>query len=198
MTGLERILAEITEEAQETARQTILKAQAEARKIEEEARRTCEEEMRRAEEAIKQADAQIKVQTEAAAQRSAKRIILKEKQSLIAQTIQTAKQTTETMETADYFAYMGKLLERYAHKGETGELILSKADKERATEAFLKQAAKLGLTLSAEEGQWTSGFCIRYGGVEENCTIGALIDEKQETLTEIVQVILFPKEGEDT
>ena len=47
------------------------------------------------------------------------------------------------------------------------------------------------LTLGKEPGKIEDGFLLVYGGVEENCTLKALMDAKKDSLQDKVNEILF-------
>lgn len=49
------------------------------------------------------------------------------------------------------------------------------------------------LKLSSQEARIENGFVLVYGGVEENCTLRAVFEEKKELLCDRVREYLFPR-----
>ena len=47
------------------------------------------------------------------------------------------------------------------------------------------------LTVSRTPADIENGFVLRYGGIDENCSLRALFEEKRETLQDIVNKILW-------
>ena len=47
------------------------------------------------------------------------------------------------------------------------------------------------LTLSDDTADIDSGFILRYGGIEENCSLKALFADRQEELQDLVHKLLF-------
>ena len=77
------------------------------------------------------------------------------------------------------------------------ELLRREALRELFEDGFekdVKTAAKQAggkLSISTESRKIGPGFILSYGGIEENCTIDALLEEKKDDLTDTVREILF-------
>ena len=60
-------------------------------------------------------------------------------------------------------------------------------------DGFVKSAEDKGakLTVSSEAAEIKNGFVLDFGGIEENCTFDALIDQNIEELQDKVKSLLF-------
>ncbi len=197
MAGIDKMKSQILDEAQALAQTRISEAKAQADEILNQARA----EAKKNQESIsKKSEADVaaykeRIESSTDLQRRTK--ILKAKQGEIADVIDQAYASFETMDPQTYFSMMAKLLEKYALP-EEGELFFSSADLARMPAGFEEQAKKIAeekggsLTLSKEGKQIENGFVLAYGGIEENCTLEAMFDSRRDELSDIVQGILFP------
>ena len=96
----------------------------------------------------------------------------------------------------DYFLTMEKILRSYALP-EDGEIYFSSDDLARMPKGFEEKIQAIArekggsLMLGKEPGNITDGFILVYGGIEENCTLKALLDAKKDQLQDKVSEILF-------
>ena len=117
--------------------------------------------------------------------------ILAAKQEIIDHVISAAEEKLRGLGDADYFSLLEKLIEKNARAAE-GTLLLSEADMKRLPADFAGRAAaaaeKAGgkLTISEEAAPIDSGILLRYGGIDENCTLKALFSGKRDLLQDIV------------
>ena len=121
--------------------------------------------------------------------------ILKLKIKLIDDIIENAKNKIYGMDDKAYSAYIVKMLEKYASDIDTdtkGIIVFNKKDKERVllNDEILN---KYNLSVSDECAEIDGGFIIKYGKVEENCSISAIFREKNEYLTDYISKKLFAK-----
>ena len=122
--------------------------------------------------------------------------ILAAKQEIIGDVITEAKRRILALGTKDYFALILKLIEKNIQDGE-GTIYFSEEDLDRMPSGFTKEVSDLAkkhnadLSVSRESRKIGRGFVLSYGGVEENCTFDALFEEKKDSLTDIIQTILF-------
>ena len=100
------------------------------------------------------------------------------------------------MEADKYFKMLLKLLDKYVLPQE-GEIYFSYADLKRMPKGYGAEVKKLSearggsLKVSEEGRNIENGFVLAYGGIEENCTLRAMFDEKKETLSDKVRELLF-------
>ena len=95
-----------------------------------------------------------------------------------------------------YFAWMEQLLSRFV-TDRAGEIYVSKRDLERMPDDFpakIEDSAGKGRKPGTEkrtEGDRRGGFVLVYGGVEENCSAGALFASQRDELADKVHAMLF-------
>ena len=122
---------------------------------------------------------------------------LEAKQEMIAEILEKAYDKVINLETDEYYKLLLSILETYVLPQE-GEIYFSVKDLENMPVGFGK---KIEETAQAKGGKLTvagagrdnieNGFILVYGGIEENCTIRAMFDAKQDELSDIVHRLLF-------
>lgn len=196
MSGLDKMKAQILEEAESSAQEILKKAEAEAGALmkaaadEAEARAAAvvEKENRKAEESVKRAQSFMDMQK--------KQSVLAAKQEVIREVLDAAYAQIMDLDEERYFAMLGKMLEKYILPGE-GTIYFSKRDLERMPDGFqekIKTAAaakNAQITLSEKPEEIEGGFLLVYGGIEENCTIKAVFNSRREELSDKVNRLLF-------
>ena len=192
MNGLDRILAEIAQdaktaaeekrsEAKAAAQRTIERAREEAKAIEADAAERAELEYKR-----------IVSRAHSTGEIAKKGVLLREKQKIIDGILRDAHVKLAGLSDAEYFALMGRLLNKYA-SGEQGEILLSKRDQQRVTAEFTQAAKEKNLTISGDTRDIDGGFILSYGSIEENCSIAALMESERDRLHDVVKAFLFGK-----
>lgn len=196
MTGLEKMISQIVDEAEAEAKGREEAARAEAEKIASEAKAEAEK-----------LSADILAQSEADAANYLERIkssadlqrrtrILRAKQEVISSVMEKAYESLSELDTEAYFALIRKMLEKYV-LSENGEIYFSAGDLERLPAGFEKEisaiAAKKGgsLTLQKDGRAIENGFILVYGGIEENCTFRALFNTQRDDLQDKIHQELF-------
>ena len=193
MTGLEKIVKQIRDEAQQAADQVVSQAKAEAQQLAQKAQSDAE-----AQTAAVRAQAQADVKNQLAAAQSAaelakRRAVLAAKQEIISDVIADAEQEIYALPDDSYFDLILKMVKKYS-LAQAGEILFSPKDLARIPTGFdaaLAKAAAGPLTLSKQTRAIGGGFVLSYGGIEENCSIRALFDAAHEQLQDKVQEILF-------
>jgi V/A-type H+-transporting ATPase subunit E len=149
--------------------------------------------------AAQETDARCRSIAERAASGAAlreRRAVLAEKQRLLGETLERARQAALALPDDDYFALLLRMAKRYA-LGKSGEAAFSARDQKRMPKDFpakLDAAAKeLGgsLTVSKEPRDIDGGFVLLYGGMEENCSLTALFDANREDFLDAARAALF-------
>ncbi len=193
MTGLEKIIKQIQDEAQQSAQEILAEGKAQAERLSQEAledgRKQVQEIEARSQTAVRNAQAAAK----SAADLTIRRAVLEAKQEIINQVIQKAQDSIYALPDKDYFDLLLKMVSKFSLP-QAGEIQFSKKDLGRMPAGFeeaINTAAKGSLTLSATPCEIDGGFVLVYGGVEENCSIGALFYAAQESLQDKAQAILF-------
>lgn len=196
MTGLEKIIGQIKSESNSACEKILAKARDEADQILSEAEIQAKEECARIEHSSENAVADRLNRARSAVDLQKRKTILTEKQKLIREVIDKAKQSLDTLSDAEYFGIIVRMAERFA-LAKDGEILFSPRDLARLPEGFAdtlnKAVGAKGATLSISDQtrKIDGGFVLAYGGVEENCSFGALFDSAREMLQDKVQELLF-------
>ena len=182
MTGLELITDKIISQARAQADAIIAQANAQADGIKAE----YAEEMQKQKSELmqKKADA-LSLQTERfEAVKNAKRhdMLLQTQREVAQNIIEEAKKKILSLSDSEYFAFLAELYKNTAN-GSKGEILLTAEDKKRMPEGFV-ESLNGNLTISDENAP-SAGFIIRSGRIEQNCTIEAIIRDRQNELYDI-------------
>ena len=198
MSGIENITREILQEAEESAASELQEARAKADEVVEKAR---EEVAELSAKAHAKADADAKAfveRAEAEAESYSKRAVLLAKSDIIKSVLSKAKEKFLSASPSDYFAKLLSLIEKSVMKGD-GEMILSAKDKARIPSDFAAKAdaaaKKAGgsLKLSSETADISGGFILRYGGIDINSSIDAIMNDRQTEFEDAVRQALWPE-----
>ncbi len=120
-------------------------------------------------------------------------ILLKTRNDVIKSVIEEAKGRILSMKSDEYKNVLLTLLKN-SLSNDQGEIVFSKRDKEIADSDFINECINVSggkLSLSDDEANIPSGFIIRYGKVEQNCSIEALFEEKNNELCDLVNSVLI-------
>ena len=190
MNGLDKIIAGIAQDAKAAADQKRDEAQAVAARALERAR----EEAKAIEaEAADRAELEYKrivARAHSTGEIAKKSVLLREKQRIIEEILNDAHVKLAGLDDQEYFAFMIRLLEKYATEGK-GEVLLSARDKNRVTAEFRFAAERKGLEISEQTRDIDGGFVLSYGSIEENCSLGALMESERDRLHDVVKGFLF-------
>lgn len=197
MTGLDKILKRIEEDASVAAEAVISQANKEATIIHNggqvEAKKIVED---FAEKSRLEVDDCIS-RAKSAAILQEKKLILDTKQQIITDTITRAKESLLLLSNQEYFEVIKKMVQKYA-LCLSGEIFFSVKDKKRVPEQFETTLQSLlsgkegaALTVSEQTVDIDGGFVLVYGDIEENCSFDALFAAAKETLQDKVNALLF-------
>jgi V/A-type H+/Na+-transporting ATPase subunit E len=190
MSGLDKILEYITQEANAEADKIIASAQEEAAAIISSEKKKADDQSAAI---MKQAESDAAAQAtriESAAQMKEKRILLQAKQDKIDEVFALAKEQLLGLDDEKYFEMIQKMIQKYA-SGESGQIKFSQRDLDRIPAALKEQLEDTGLLVSSEPADIDGGFILSYGDIEENCSIDVLISESKETLQDKISETLF-------
>lgn len=196
MAGLDKMKDQILNEAKAAADSKLKEAQAKAEELlgeaKAEAAKISESISRKSEKEV--ADYKERVVSSIDLQKRTK--ILAAKQNLIKMLLDKSYESLRDMEASEYFGMLLKLLEKYVLPQE-GEIFFSSEDLKRMPAGYEAEVKKIAetkggsLKVSEEGKNIENGFVLAYGGIEENCTLRAMFDEKKEELSDKVREILF-------
>ncbi|MEG1441208.1 MAG: V-type ATP synthase subunit E [Oscillospiraceae bacterium] len=193
MSGLEKILGQIQEEAQIKANEIIKKANSESDKIISDAQDSAKKFINTATEKAENRAEDVVKRAESAAELEAKQGVLKKKQELIDSVINDAYEYLIKLDDDAYFELIMRMIDGLSLE-KTSEIIFSEKDKKRIG-LKLKVALELkkNVVIYKETREFDGGFIICYGDIEENCTFKALFNESREALKDTVNSALFEK-----
>lgn len=197
MTGLEKILKVIEDDATVHAEEIISKAKNEANAIIEAAKQEAE---KKCSEITAKSDADVQAvlsRAESAAALQEKKKILDAKQQIISNVITKARNSLAGLSDSEYIDIILKMVQKYAHNKE-GVILFSGIDKKRLPADIGSKltgalAGKPGavLVVSDATAPIDGGFVLKYGDIEENCSFDALFSSAKEELSDQVNAILF-------
>jgi len=197
MTGLEKILKHIEEEATTTAEVILSEAKCKAEEITATAQAEGKEKCKDIAERSKLDVQACLSRAESAALLQEKKLILTAKQQIISTVIDKAKEKLLKMSKAEYSDVIIKMVDKYA-LAQPGQILFSRADKERLMEQFqdtlqtaLLRKKVANLIVSEETRDIDGGFVLIYGDVEINCSFDALFFAARESLQDKVCEVLF-------
>lgn len=196
MTGLEKMVSQIVDEAKAEAEGRVNDARAEADKIVSEAKAEAEKLIGQSADQAETNAANYLERIKSSADLQRRTVILQAKQEVIASVLEKAYASLNTMDEKAYFDMVRKMLEKFT-LSESGEIYFSAADLKRLPAGFEKEisdiAAKKGgsLALMKESKDIENGFILVYGGIEENCTFKALFNTQRDALQDKIHQELF-------
>ena len=190
MTSSEKILAGIAEESKAQADKINSDAEKQAADIIAAAREEAESEA----EKIK-AEAEKKAELILNSGKSSAELLKRDtalncRRGLIEKALITVADTVNAYSEKDYFDFLLTLIKKEKLNGK-GEVYLSIKDKARDIAAFKSELSALDLTLSDTFADINGGFILKYGDIQINGELSALIHEKRDVLTDELNKALF-------
>ena len=190
MTSSEKILAGIAEESKAQADKINSDAEKQAADIIAAAREEAESEAEKIRaEAEKKAELIIN-SGKSSAELLKRDTALKCRRGLIEKALITVADTVNAYSDKDYFDFLLTLIKKEKLNGK-GEVYLSVKDKARDIAAFKSELSALDLTLSDTFADINGGFILKYGDIQINGELSALIHEKRDVLTDELNKALF-------
>lgn len=202
MTGLEKIIKRIEDEARTEADEAIAQANAEAKATVDAAASQAREQAKKTLENAKAQADDIAQNAKSAAQLAKRQALLAQKQQLIGETIADAKRALLDLPDGDYFDLIERLVKANVLPGK-GKICFSQSDLDRMPVGY---GLKLGVLAATKGGALSldktprdidGGFVLVYrdesadGDIEINCSFEALFYAARETLQDKVSEILF-------
>lgn len=190
MTSSEKILAGIAEESKAQADKINSDAEKQAADIIAAAKAEAETDAEKI-----RADAEKKAELIINSGKSSAELLkrdtaLKCRRGLIEKALITVADTVNAYSDKDYFDFLLTLIKKEKLNGK-GEVYLSVKDKARDTAAFKSELSALDLTLSDNFADINGGFILKYGDIQINGELSALIHEKRDVLTDELNKALF-------
>lgn len=196
MTGLDKMINQILEEADSSANETLEKARQESAEILDTARAQASRLEDEISEKSKADIANFKDRMVSSNDLKRRTAILAAKQEIIADVLAKAYASIMGKADAEYFDIIRRMLKEYV-LAEKGVLYFSAKDLGRLPAGFEKEAQEIAaakggsLSVSRDTRNIDGGFVLAYGGIEENCSVKALFDSRKDELQDKVQKLLF-------
>lgn len=190
MSGLEKIIEQITTEAKEKADGIIASASDEAEKLLASEKESADN---MAAAILRQSDLDVAAavkRIQSTSEIREKRVILQAKQDRIEEIYKDALDHLQKMGDDEYFKTIEKMLSRYA-SGQKGQICFSDRDLKRLPENITKVLAGYQLSVSDTPADISGGFILSYGDIEENCSFDVLMESSKEELQDKISALLF-------
>lgn len=195
MNHFETILAAIHDDAAEQEKRILADAEEKAAALlqsaEEEAASECAAILQAAEEKAQR----TRRNAESAAVGLKRKRLLAEKSRILHAEIEAFRQELEEKPDEEYFAYFARQLETYA---DGGEIVLSQKEAGRDAAVLRrklkewKEKSGREFTLSAAfDSSLPSGLLVRYGKIEENLSLEAIFQEREDRMKDRLSELLF-------
>ena len=190
MTSSEKILAGIAGEAKTEAEKITAEAEKQAAEITAAAKAEAETDAGKI-----RADAEKKAELIINSGKSSAELLKRDtalncRRGLIEKALITVADTVNAYGDKEYFDFLLTLIKKEKLNGK-GEVYLSVKDKARDIAAFKSELSALDLTLSDTFADINGGFILKYGDIQINGELSALIHEKRDVLTDELNKALF-------
>ncbi len=190
MTSSEKILAGIAGEAKTEAEKITAEAEKQAAEITAAAKAEAETDAGKM-----RADAEKKAELIINSGKSSAELLKRDtalncRRELIEKALNFVADTVNAYGDKDYFDFLLTLIKKEKLNGK-GEVYLSVKDKARDIAAFKSELSALDLTLSDTLADINGGFILKYGDIQINGELSALIHEKRDVLTDELNKALF-------
>ena len=190
MTSSEKILAGIAEESKTQADKINSDAEKQAADIIAAAREEAETDAEKI-----RAEAEKKAELIISSGKSSAELLKRDtalncRRGLIEKALNFVADTVNAYGDKDYFDFLLTLIKKEKLNGK-GEVYLSVKDKARDIAAFKSELSALDLTLSDTFADINGGFILKYGDIQINGELSALIHEKRDVLTDELNKALF-------
>lgn len=190
MTGLEKILDQIKQEAQTASEEKLAEAREEAKKLLADAKKNRESSYAAAIEAIDADVQQLLLRGQSAASLQERKMLLEAKQQMIQEVFENVVDTMLQLPQEEYFKLLLRMVDRYALQ-EKGCIHLSQQDLDRMPDSFTRELDVRQITIAEKPAQLSGGFILSYGEIEENCSFDALLAENREKLQDQIVQLIF-------
>ena len=191
--SIEKITSKIVSDAESVAQVTLDEANAECDAILARAAERAEQILKEAQEQGQDEKEKLISRRKAVADIDGRKIILEEKQKLIAECFDRAIERITSMGKEEYIAFLAGLVKKTGER--SGELILNERDAASVgpdlVDVLSKELVDSKITLSKETKNIRGGFLLKKGSIYINGTVEALVEEAKEDLVGDVAAQLF-------
>ncbi len=196
MAGLDKMIDQILEEANNSVNAKLDEAKSQADEIMETARQEAAKEVEEIGAKASQDSDDYLERMKSSADLKHRTNMLQAKQETISGILDKAYEKFCSQDQDAYFATLLNMLKKFA-LDQDGTIYLSDQDLAVLPRDFKKKAAKIAadkggtIKVSKKSRPIDKGFILAYGDIEENCSFRALFDSQKDELQDKVQTILF-------
>jgi len=195
MKGTEKIIAHIRADGDAEAKKII---DAASKQAEEKRAESFKAALSEYEKLMQAGNAECEDILRRIAEMEAKKSVLSVKQEMISAAFDAAREEIVNMPRDKYTQFLARMAAEAAVSG-MEEIVLNARDKAEVGKAVCKAANELlsakgtpgKLTVSEETADISGGVIVRFGGIETNCSIDALIRQRRSGLSTEVAAALF-------
>lgn len=191
---MKKIIDDIMREAQNEAQCIRYEAQSDANSIIAEAQSDCARMAEHADTQIISDRVRLKKRYEAARVSRRRNILLQAKQDIIEKGINDTFLKLTNVSGAEYDKLILELMSKRMRGGECTIYFPPSFELSKSLESSIRGLAeKSGCTYTISRGRENvkNGFIMVYGGIEENCTFGSLLEENRTALSELAAKTLL-------
>lgn len=193
MGGLEKITEHLINNAKKEAEEIINSAKEKADEIQRNFESKKNELILENNKKIESETRKIMDMAQSAAKQSKRQAMLETRNNVIKSIINDAKSRIINLPQKEYLDILKTILKN-SQTGEKGEILFSKSDTKLIDKDFLSEIEQISnglLEISKETAPIENGFIIRYGKIEQNCSIQSIIEDKYNELTDLVNECIF-------
>ncbi len=196
MTGTEKILRHIAEQAAAESGKILEAARQEAGSITAAAEKKAADILAAGDKKAQALAADAESRLEASLAMQKRQAALAVKGELVRDVLKQAYEDLKALPAEEYFAFLLRQLENQVRAAD-GILQLNARDLARKPADFEQKAGEIAaakggrLTLSKEAAKIDGGFLIQYGGVVENGSFEAIFEARSDELKDAVCAVLF-------
>jgi V/A-type H+-transporting ATPase subunit E len=197
MSGIDSLKNRLLQDSEESAKEIETEAAARVREVMDEAKTKVESILEEARSRAEKEGCLRKERIIAGAKLDSRNSVIAAKQETLDRIFKLADERIDGMNNEEYTSFMEKLLFNNIETG-SEEVVLSKRDTIRITPGFIERVnqklaaqGKTGRLRLSSEDRAFSGFILRRGGVEVNCTIASMTRAMREELEAELADILF-------
>ena len=195
MKGTEKIIAHIRADGDAEAKKII---DAASKQAEEKRAESFKAALSEYEKLMQAGNAECEDILRRIAEMEAKKSVLSVKQEMISAAFDAAREEIVNMPRDKYTQFLARMAAEAAASG-MEEIVLNARDKAEVGKSVCKAANELlsakgtpgKLTVSEDTADISGGVIVRFGGIETNCSIDALIRQRRSGLSTEVAAALF-------
>ena len=198
MKGTEKIIAHIRADGDAQAKKIIDEASTQAEELRAESFKAALAEYEKLMQAGNAECEDILSGSRRIAEMEAKKSVLSVKQEMISAAFDAAREEIVNMPRDKYTQFLARMAAEAAASG-MEEIVLNARDKAEVGKSVCKAANELlsakgtpgKLTVSEDTADISGGVIVRFGGIETNCSIDALIRQRRSGLSTEVAAAMF-------